>query len=157
MINRQDITQALAKIAREGGGDLYTTLSKEKKISRHDAKTRAFAILYGADIQLPPQQKGIFKHLLVRKARLYRISWVRNFLIWRAREESKRNWLDRVLIVRHAVIPEFRHDEQGYCDRKIRRGESIYWVGVKDGNGEYMCSECTLSTCLLYTSDAADE
>jgi len=56
--------------------------------------------------------------------------------------------IERTIIVRHCIHKD-GYDDEGYCENKIKKYNSIYWAGVADGNGELMCSECMLQ-CLLY-------
>jgi len=55
--------------------------------------------------------------------------------------------IERVLIERHCAHKDM-YDDGGYCDTKIKKYHSYYWMGVADGNGETMCSECALQTLL---------
>ena len=55
--------------------------------------------------------------------------------------------IEYVLIVR-GCAPKDMYDDGGYCDTKIRKNEPYYWLGVEDGNGETMCSECALQALL---------
>ena len=73
--------------------------------------------------------------------------------VWQAKLIERRNkmspWLDRVLIIRHAVRDKNgQYDDEGHCESKIPFGGSIFWMGVKDGNGESMCAECSLLSLL---------
>lgn len=55
--------------------------------------------------------------------------------------------IERTLIVRHCASDEM-YDDEGSCETKIKKYGLYYWVAIADGNGENMCSECTLQTII---------